>query len=196
VVAKGALMPRTADQHLEKRILDAAYKLWSKGGAAALTMRDVAAAAGTTTPTVYQRFRSKDDLIRSLRERVRLKLLSTIQHSSSVLEACRRGLDFTLTHREEYLLDISDWAVRLEGTEPLPAFDFLRKLLARELGGTPAQHTKLAIAIVELFHGTATLLLAKGVSSQVRKRLRRACLSACKSLIQSAPRSGLRARQT
>jgi AcrR family transcriptional regulator len=188
-------MPRTADQHLEERILDAGYKLWSKGGEAALTMRAVAAAAGTTTPTVYQRFRNKDELIRSLRERVRLKLLVAIKPSSSVLEACRRGLDFTLAHGQEYLLETSDWAVRLEGTEPLPSFDFLKKLLARELGGTPAKHTKLALAIVELFHGTATLLLTKDVSSEVRKRLRRACLRACASLVQAASQHGLRARR-
>jgi hypothetical protein len=42
-------MPRKPDAALENRILDAAYKLWSKRGEDALTMRAVAKAAGTTT---------------------------------------------------------------------------------------------------------------------------------------------------
>ncbi len=44
-------MPRKPDARLEGRILDAAYRMWSKRGERALTMRAVARASGTTTPT-------------------------------------------------------------------------------------------------------------------------------------------------
>jgi len=43
-------MPRKADARLEGRILDAAYRIWSKRGERALTMRAVAHASGNHYP--------------------------------------------------------------------------------------------------------------------------------------------------
>ena len=91
-------MPRKADARLEGRILDAAYRLWSEGGEHALTMRAVARAAGTTTPTLYERFRDKDDLMALLRRRARLNLFSAIKPSRSPVDACRNALDFFAAH--------------------------------------------------------------------------------------------------
>ncbi|MGH9676341.1 MAG: TetR/AcrR family transcriptional regulator [Candidatus Acidiferrum sp.] len=181
-------MPRTADTHLEKRILDAGYKLWSKGGASALTMRVVAKAAGTTTPTVYERFRDKHDLIRFLQARARQEMFAATQPARSAQEACRRALDFMLTHGHEYSLLTYDWAVQLERREPMPTFEFLKKLLARELGDAPRKHTSLVLALVALIHGTAGLLLAENPSGKTRSDVRRACLAACESLIRSPSR--------
>src|ERR1700674_3263422 len=92
----GLRVPRIADAGLEKRILDAGYLLWSEGGEKALTMRGVALAAGTTTPTVYERFRDKRELINFLRDRARLKMVSAIKSARTPAEACERALDFTL----------------------------------------------------------------------------------------------------
>jgi len=72
-------MPRKADAHLEGRILAAAYRIWSKRGEHALTMRAVALASGTTTPTLYERFSNKDDLLSLLRRRARLNLFAAIK---------------------------------------------------------------------------------------------------------------------
>ncbi len=69
-------MPRKADARLEGRILDAAYHIWSRRGEHALTMRAVAGASGTTTPTLYERFSNKEDLLSLLRRRARLNLFS------------------------------------------------------------------------------------------------------------------------
>jgi len=55
-------MPPTADKNLEERIMKAAQRLWQVRGARGLTLRAVARAAGTTTPTVYKRFRNKQAL--------------------------------------------------------------------------------------------------------------------------------------
>ena len=51
-------MPRHPDPEVERRILTAASRLWARGGEKTLTMRAVAKAAGTTTPTVYERYRA------------------------------------------------------------------------------------------------------------------------------------------
>src|SRR5207249_9688499 len=74
-------MPRKPDARLEGRILDAAYRMWSKRGERALTMRAVACASGTTTPTLYERFSNKGGLLAPLRRRARLKLFAAIQSS-------------------------------------------------------------------------------------------------------------------
>src|SRR5580704_7186426 len=55
-------LPRRLAPELEGKILDAAQKLWKKGGEKALTMRAVAKAAGTNTPSVYRRFRDRNDI--------------------------------------------------------------------------------------------------------------------------------------
>ena len=52
-------MPRQIDPEVEGRIIQAARKLWHKGGEKALSMRAVAKAAGTNTPAVYRRFRNR-----------------------------------------------------------------------------------------------------------------------------------------
>ena len=49
-------MPRQADPTLPSRIAEAAYALWRKDGDQAVTIRDVAKRARTTTPSVYAHF--------------------------------------------------------------------------------------------------------------------------------------------
>jgi len=59
-------MARHSDPEVEVRILRAARDLWHEGGEAALSMRAVAKAAGTNTPAVYRRFRTREDILRAL----------------------------------------------------------------------------------------------------------------------------------
>lgn len=60
--------------------------MWSEQGEKALTMRAVARAAKTTTPTVYQRFRDKTDLKHFLEERDELTFqLFALVHGTALL---------------------------------------------------------------------------------------------------------------
>jgi AcrR family transcriptional regulator len=52
---------------MESRILDAAHQLWRKIGEKSPTMRAVTRAAATSTPTMYQRFPDKRDILEILR---------------------------------------------------------------------------------------------------------------------------------
>ena len=97
-------MPRQADPELEDRILKAAHRLWKKGAGKALTMRAVAKVAGTNTPAVYRRFRSREDILRALLLRIRQDLIDTITAARSIEEAGERYLDFALNHPHEYEL--------------------------------------------------------------------------------------------
>src|SRR2546430_8371177 len=97
-------MPRKADARLEGRILDAAHRILSERGEESLTMRAVASACGTTTPTLYERFSNKEDLLSLLRRRARLNLFSAIKSSRSPEQVCRGVLDF---RSEEHSLNSS-----------------------------------------------------------------------------------------
>src|SRR5262249_4661295 len=97
-------MPRRPDPDLEDRILNAAQKLWKKGGSKALTMRGVAKAARTNTPAVYRRFRDREDILRALLLRIRQDLLGYLADSQTIEEAGERYLDFALDRPREYEL--------------------------------------------------------------------------------------------
>lgn len=177
-------MPRKPDKQLEARIIDAAYQLWSKGGERAVTMRAVALAAKTTTPTLYERFADKHELVAFLRARARQRMFSALEPAGSTFEACRLGLEFTLTHGNEYLLLTSDWAERLGRKEPMPSFELVKRKLAEDLDGAPADYAELALALVAQVHGTAILLLGEGVLEEIAKEFKEACLEGCRAMIE------------
>jgi AcrR family transcriptional regulator len=179
-------MPRIADARLEGRILDAAYHIWSQRGEGALTMRTVARAARTTTPTLYERFSHKSDLLALLRRRARLNLFSAIRSSHSPVGACRRALDFFTAHPHDYRLISEDWAIAFARKEPMPSFEFIKQLLAAQLGGRPARHTALALSLVALLHGTATLLHSSDAHKKISCDFRQACIAACAALIRAS----------
>lgn len=182
-------LPRKRDARLEPRILAAAYKLWTRGGEKALTMRAVARAAKTTTPTLYERFRDKRDILELLRTQVQLNLFAAVAQTASLEDFCERYLDFALSHRHEYELLHADWAVRLERDESRPSFELLKTRLAARLGGAPSDHAGLALSLAALVHGTATLLLTRGVSERVSKELRHACTTAFRTLVSGSKRA-------
>lgn len=179
-------MPRKADIRLEGRILDAAYHLWSTRGEQALTMRAVARASGTTTPTLYERITNKDDLLSLLRRRARLNLFSAIKNSRTPVQVCRRVLDFLTAHPHDYRLISEDWAFAFARKEHMPSFEFLKRRLALQLGGEPDGHTPVALALVALLHGTASLLHSANSHKRIFHDFRRASISACEALIYAA----------
>ncbi len=95
-------MPRQPDPDLEQHILQAASRLWARGGEKSLTMRAVAKAARTTTPTVYERFRDREDILRALRLKTREQLFDKLSPTRTLAQACQVYLEFALQHREAY----------------------------------------------------------------------------------------------
>src|SRR5437016_419509 len=179
-------MPRKADARLEGRILDASHRILSERGEESLTMRAVASACGTTTPTLYERFSNKEDLLSLLRRRARLNLFSAIKSSRSPGEVCRRVLDFFAAHPNDFRLISEDWAIAFARKEHMPSFEFLKQLLAAELGGKPDHHMSVALSLVALLHGTSTLLHSVDIHKKISRDFRSACISACEALIRAA----------
>ena len=84
--------------------MEAAQKLWRKGGEKALTMRAVAREARTNTPSVYRRFRTREDILRALLHRIRLELAVQLESAPTPEEGCKRYLEFAVSHPHEYML--------------------------------------------------------------------------------------------
>lgn len=182
-------MPRKPDAKLEGKIVDAAYRLWSQEGEEALTMRAVARAAKTTTPTVYQRFRDKKDLKHFLEERARQKMFEALQPADRALEVCRNALQFIADHSNEYRLITTDWGARYARRVPMRSFEYLMGVLSKELGGEAAEHEELALQLLSLVHGTALLRPTLKEEREIAVAMCEACLRACSALLLQAKRT-------
>lgn len=182
-------MPRQADPQLEQRILDAACRLWSRGGESALTMRGVAKAAGTTTPTLYERYHDRDDILRAVRIQTRVELFAALRRTQSITQACERYLEFALDHPRAYEMLFDGFAQPPSLHEPWPSFNLMRMRLAERLGGTPRKHTRVMLAVWSLMHGTAMLMIRGGASGPLRTQMIHSCRDAVEAVIAEAART-------
>ena len=188
-------MPRRPDPDLEGKILEAAQKLWKKGGEKALTMRAVARAAGTNTPAMYRRFRERDDILRALLQQIRLQVAARMEGISSPEEGCERYLDYAVSHpheyelffQKEYELFHSARSVRA-GVKPVvrPTRDAMRRALREKLGKSPDDHERLLMALQMVVHGAAMLLIARAILPKDAEEARTVLSAAVGALLRSA----------
>jgi len=150
-------VPRQADPELEIRVLKAAQKLWAAGGQKSLTMRAVARAAGTNTPSVYRRFKDRRALLRALLQKHQAALAVLIRGCNSVQEVCNCVFEYALKHPREYELIAS--RIVITSHAPRPNFEYAVQKAAEWLGGEAKQHRPLVIALWSLVHGSAMLLI-------------------------------------
>lgn len=190
-------MPRQPDPQLEQRILAAASRLWARGGEKALTMRAVARAAGTTTPTVYGRYRDRNDILRALRHQTRNDLYAALSRTRTLREAIHRQFDFALEHPHAYevLFDGVGRAPSLH--EPWPSFNLLRERLAERLGGKPRRHNRLMLSVWCLMHGASMLIIRGRFEGALREQTVHTCIDAIETILDAAqakriPQSGPR----
>jgi AcrR family transcriptional regulator len=176
-------MPPIPDKHLEERILKAAQRLWHTRGESGVTLREVARAAGTTTPTIYQRFRDKAALERALALRIRDELNAAICSSTSPEEACRRHLQYAETHPLEYRLLSTSWPT-LSPDVPRPARAWLLTQLAARFGGQPQEYSQIYYVLFLLCHGAATLLATEG-DAALQEEMRENCIRVCEKTIEN-----------
>ncbi|MHB8621690.1 MAG: TetR/AcrR family transcriptional regulator [Chloroflexota bacterium] len=188
-------MPRESDPTLYGRILDAAQQLWAVGGEDALTMRAVAARAGTTTPTVYARFADKQELLTALRSRAVERLDLALEPAGrDLLQGCRTYLEFAGRQPYEYALLFGDgWPARTSAQDGLRPLDRLQTSLVQELGGNLEQRLPPALTIWSMLHGAASIIMAWGREHEFARQMQAACLNGCEALVRAArttPQSG------
>lgn len=179
-------MPRQPDPELERRILEAASRLWSRGGEKTLTMRAVAKAAGTTTPTVYERYRDRDEILAALRAETRSELFDAVSGARTLRGSMECYLQFALKHSYAYEVLFDGVGKPPSLHEPWPSFKLLRERLAKYLGGAPRQHTRLMIGLWSLMHGTAMLIIRGNFEGALRVQTVHACLDAFDTIIEAA----------
>jgi AcrR family transcriptional regulator len=177
-------LPRHPDPELEQRILEVACRLFARGGTKSLTMRAVARAAGTTTPTVYERYRDREDLLRGVRMQTRRGLFDAMSPSRTIAQTCKSYLHFALEHPHAFEMLFDRFAKPPALHEPWPSFNLMRQRVAQRLGGTPRQHTRLMLSLWSLMHGTAMLMIRGGVEGPLRTQMVHACLDALEDLLR------------
>lgn len=188
-------MPRQPDPELEGRILDAADRLWRRGGEKALTMRAVANAARTNTPAVYRRFKDREDLIRGLLLRIVARLRTHFEQGKTLEGMAEAYVKFALDMPNEYhlfytygpLLNARKTSkTRRPIRESRPNFGLVQETAARQLGGAPEDYTELVLQVWSLLHGMTMLLLSKSIPEGHEGELRQSCRTAVKMLIANA----------
>jgi AcrR family transcriptional regulator len=188
-------MPRRPDPDLQDRILNAAQKLWKKGAEKSLTMRAVARAAGTNTPAVYRRFQNREDILQALLRRIQQDVGDALRPCNSAEEVCERYLDYALNHTHEYELFFTHAfrlprplrsGRRLPLRESRPAMALVEEKLAERLGGSPAEHTRLSLALWTVAHGTAMILISRAIPEEHVPELRAVFRSTVVTLIRNA----------
>jgi len=193
-------MPRHPDPDLEERILHASDVLWRRGGEKSLTMRAVARAAKTNTPAVYRRFKDRKDLVKALLLRIANRIGEHFEQGKSIEDMAEAYVEYALKMPHEYELFYSH-ARELSPPkgqgrprpirESRPNFALVEQLLAKRLGGTPQDHTQLALEVWATLHGTTMLLLQKSIPDGHEEDLREACRAAVKVLLEGAARSSI-----
>jgi AcrR family transcriptional regulator len=176
-------MPRLADEHLEARIVQAAHKLWRTHGAKNLTLRSVARAAGTTTTTVYKRFRNKEALLLALAEMVKARITARTISAETIEDCYRRFLKFADQHPHEYRLVWGpSWAELLGPDRPRPIKAWLLEKFATRFGGEPKDYVLNYYALFLLVHGTASLLIVTR-DRRMKAEMVDSCLAICDALV-------------
>lgn len=176
-------MPRMADQKLEARIVRAARTLWRTQGSKSLTLRSVARAAGTTTTTVYKRFRNKEALLLALAELIQAKITARTTSAATIEDSYRRFLNFAEQHPHEYhLLWGPAWAELLGPGRPRPIKAWLLEKFAARFGGKPRDYVLNYYALFLLVHGTANLLIVTR-DRGMKEEMIESCLAICDALV-------------
>ena len=155
-------MPPHTDKLLEERILKAAQRLWRTRGQHGLTLRAVAKEAGTTTPTVYKRFRNKEALQIALAKRIQSQMIEALFATPTIDDLSIKYLEFAEEHPHEYQLLFSTWTDIFHPDLPRPGRALLMSQLARRYGGKPEEYGRVFYALFFLMHGAATLLAVPG----------------------------------
>ena len=172
-------MSRTTAPELTERIVAAARSLYGDGGEKKLTLRAVALAAGTTPPSVYQRFPAKKDLLSAVAERVREDMANEIIATKTLERGFRRYFEIAEQRRQEYGLVFGEafpWLFA-PGRER-PSQEWAKRLLAKRHGGRPSDYLLTVNAVVCLLHGASSLLRFTPpgeLADEVRTSALRAC---------------------
>lgn len=176
-------MTRPADPTLPSRIVEAAHALWHKGGDAAVTIREIARRAGTTTPSVYAHFADRAAILREVRRRAHGRFAAALAGSTDLLDACARMLAFADAHPRDYEL-LFGYGFRDRAEPAVQSAQFaVFEAYVRRAGVSGRDLRPTALALRSLVHGAAMFRLAHDRPGPWWPESRAACLDACAVLL-------------
>ncbi len=179
-------MSRTPDSQLKDRILDVALTLLRLYGEAGVTLRAVAEAANTTTPTIYKRFRDRDELMIALAMRERDRYVELQRHTRTLEAAVAGYLDWAIHHPHEYALIYGRfWPKVFSPKSGRPGLRWTQEQLAARYGGGPEKYQEVVSGLWLLLHGAASLL-SQDPANPAAKYVREQCVEACDRIIKNA----------
>jgi AcrR family transcriptional regulator len=137
-------MPKVVD-HEERRaeLATAVWRLASRDGLEAVTLRRVAEEAGWSTGAVVHYFSDKEDLLlfafSTVADRVRTRLVQAAEHTTEPLELARAWLVEALPIEKEQQAEVRVWFAFLGLALTRPAFARAQRLTYRAWRGRVAQ---------------------------------------------------------
>lgn len=86
-------MPRTRNDSVRERLLDAAISLFAERGYAATSIREIVEAAGVTKPALYYYYQSKEGIFRAILEEVERRALEIVAGSAATRGSTRERIE-------------------------------------------------------------------------------------------------------
>lgn len=171
-------MPRKPDPALEQTIIDSALRLLDRRGLDALTMRDVAKAARTTTPTLYERFQDRDSIVLGVLDRVAFDLYDRLKGGRTLAAVGERFLQYCCEYPNRLDLLHKVWPATLTMNRRRPTYEMVLERLKKEHGHSPQKAEEVATALIAILLGAAVLMLGAGPKASYTTATRRASLKA------------------
>lgn len=162
--------PRVHDDALRARLLEEASAIVASVGATGLTVRDLAARAGTSPSAVYSLFGSREDLVRAVGDEAFARFAERLAAAPRTTDPAADLLGLGLAYRESALADPHFYRVMFSSTgaglqdgtrgaaTSSPTFLVLRDAVARVLGDHAAAEEP-ALGLWALVHGLVELEL-------------------------------------
>jgi len=169
-------VPRKPDPDLEQNIVTAATRLLEEGGLEAITMREVAKAAGTTTPTLYERFADREALVRAVTDVYRDRLVAILNPQDSLEQLGRKFLDFCQGNPNAVGLIVGRMAHNLKAKSHGPVYQMVRNNLVKISGFSPKEADEVTLATSSTMVGAALLMTELGCETRAAKELQQATI--------------------
>lgn len=177
-------LARIADPGLEERIIEAALRVLDRKGTTGLSIRAVAKAADTTSPTLYDRFRNREELLAAVIRRIHLELVTILSSSKSIEKLVQSYLQFISEYPHRYELVYTAKAKTWETDEPKPVFELILKRMKQQIEQPREELESLALATMALVHGAAMLKIAAGHNVRTSAQLERASIAAVSRILK------------
>ncbi|MFE6969811.1 TetR-like C-terminal domain-containing protein [Isoptericola sp. NPDC057653] len=162
--------PRLHDDALRTRLLEVTSEALSTGGEPAVTVRAVAAAAGTSASAVYALFGSREDLLAAVSAEGFRRFATHLADVPRTDDPAGDLRALGVAYRRSALADphfyrtMFDRAVRPGAGAPAateqPTFRVLRDAVARVLAAPPDDVEPVAVGLWGLVHGLVSLELS------------------------------------